>query len=153
MTLRVKGDLETIIGHVRGKMKKALNAAAKEAAEQLAEMVKENIDRGYDRLPWGDIQWKWLSDMYAKSIGAKSPADHPGLVITTALRESVKVSELGNGKFEVMVTDWKAEIHEYGMYDIPKRPFFRPAVFVFREGDMAKDIIEEHMMDVFGDEL
>lgn len=151
--MRVKGDLGVQLGSLRGKIRKALNSAASESADQVVKMVKDNISRGYIDVPWGDDNWPWLTEKYAKSIGADTPASHPGLIITGAMINSVKAIQHGNGKFEVVVTDPKAELHEYGDGDNPKRPFFRPAYLAFREGNMAQDIIEEHISEAFDDEL
>lgn len=153
MILRVKGDLGVQLGSLQGRIKKGLNDAASESADQLVKMVKDNISRGFVDLPWGEKEWQPLSDKYAKSIGADTPASHPGLIITGALLSSVKSIQYGDGKFEVVVTDPKAELHEYGVGNNPKRPFFRPAYFAFRESGMANDILEEHISGAFDNEL
>jgi hypothetical protein len=147
--IRVKGDLGIKVGTVHGRVRKSLNDAAKEASEELAQMVIDNISRGYLGLPWGDDTWPPLSESYAKKIGVEDAGDHPGLIDTGALRNSVKTIQHGDGKYEVVVEDPKAVIHEYGMGNNPKRPFFRPACFAFSESGAADDIVEEHLSGAF----
>lgn len=146
---KITPDVEQQIDRLTRKLSSTVKEANGESAVKLFDVVKENIRRGYrDEVLGLNSSWKWLSEQYWEMLGRPTKDEHPGLVLTGQLLESVRIEEKED-RFIVKVTDWKAIVHEYGLQkDLPARPFFGPATFHFEEKEIAKKILDKNIKRV-----
>ncbi len=93
--------------------KKQLNNAKKDVGNYLVDKINKNFDNSSDShgVPWEPLKYR----------------SGKALILTGALKKSIKRKNLENGKLEVFTNIFYAAFQNYGTNNIPARPFFPEA--------------------------
>lgn len=93
--------------------KKLLNKTKKDVGNYLVDKINKNFDDSSDS---HGVQWEPLKYRTGKP-----------LILTGALKKSIKRKNLENGKVEVSTNIFYGAFQNYGTNNIPARPFFPEA--------------------------